>query len=92
MAPWIGDLGVGESLKIGVETIIAAGEHGDVDAVPAQFQRLDDPGRAGADDDDRQVFETIGRDFLTDHRVGRGSGASFGVPVVSFEPIAVKIG
>ena len=73
MARGVGDLGVGERLEIGMEPVHPAGEHDDLDAVPAQLECLDDTGRAGADDQHRHPVHGGGRDFLTDHRVTEGA-------------------
>jgi hypothetical protein len=73
MAIWIDDLGIGEGLEIGVEAVGATGQHGHLDTMPAQFERLYDPGRSGANHQHRRATEKIGRDFLTDHRVSMGS-------------------
>jgi hypothetical protein len=68
MAARIGDLGIGKGLEGGVEPVAAAGQHSDLDAVPPQFERLDDPGRAGADHQHRAGVRSR-RQGLEDHRL-----------------------
>ena len=72
----IDDFRIGQFLELGAETVHPAGQHQDLNALPAQFERMNEARRPGADHDDRELAHRIRRQSVNDHRRRTQDGPS----------------